>query len=295
MKNKRNYASVTVLGLGKMGTAISRILLKEDFQVTTWNRTREKSYALESEGASSAVSIEDAIIKSEVIIISLLDYPSVDALLRPVENLMTGKLIINLTNGSPMQACKTAAYMLSAGARYLDGGIMAIPQMLGQREALLLFSGSEEAFRINEVMLTTLGTCKFISKEPGLAALSDLALLTAMYGMYSGYLQGVALIKSAGISASAFTPMATQWLQAMSKSLSRMSEAIDGKTYTDNVGASLSMQASSFENLVDTYQTIGIPIDLILPLKKYMESTVAKGYADANFSAVFETIKGSRP
>ncbi|MBB5441392.1 3-hydroxyisobutyrate dehydrogenase-like beta-hydroxyacid dehydrogenase [Pedobacter sp. AK017] len=294
MENKKTRTAVTVLGLGKMGTAIAKTLLKENVRITTWNRTVDKSLVLEPEGAITASTVTEAIMSSQVVIISLSDYGVVDSLLRPLHNLMADKLIINLTNGSPIQSRQTANYLMSAGAHYLDGGIMAIPPMLGQRNALLLFSGSETAFNHHKELLTTLGTCHFIDEDPGRAALYDLALLAAMYGMFSGYLQSIALIKSAQVKAREFTPMVVQWLQAMTQTLSRMGEDIDSKSYADHVAARLDMQTTSFENLIDTYKTIGIPVDLVLPLKHHMETTVLNGYNNANFSSVFETIKGNK-
>ena len=290
METTNTSTAITVLGLGKMGTAITKTLLKENFKVTTWNRTIEKSLALEQDGAIAAGTIDEAVMTSDIIIISLLDYPTADSLLRPLSKLMPNKFIINLTNGSPMQAAETAGYLTAAGAHYLDGGIMAIPPMIGQRIALLLFSGSELAFNQSRNLLNTLGNCQYLAKDPGRAALYDLALLAAMYGMYSGYLQSIALIKSAQIKAADFTPMVVQWLQAMSQSLSGMGNAIDAGAYSDNVAADLAMQTNSFDNLIDTYNTIGIPTDLVQPLKQHMQIVVANGYSNASFSAVFETI-----
>lgn len=290
MENKNT--SVAVLGLGKMGSAISKTLLKKKFQVTTWNRTIEKCFALQQDGTITARTINEAIKNSDIIIISLLDYPTVDSLLRPLTDLMHDKMIINLTNGSPIQADETAGYVTLAGGLYLDGGIMAIPAMLGQPNALLLLSGSEQAFNQTKDLLETLGTCQYIGKDPGRAALYDLALLAAMYGMYSGYLQSIALIKSAHVKAGDFTPMVIQWLQAMSQSLSRLGEAIDANAHTEGVAANLEMQTNSFENLISTYNSVGIPVDLVQPLKQHMETAVANGYGNANFSAVFEVIKG---
>jgi len=288
---KQGYASVAVIGLGSMGTAIAKTLLNKSNRVTVWNRTSEKAKALESEGAKHAESIEQAISSSDVIIICLLNYDVVDELVLPIRNLLDGKIIVNLTNGTPMQANTTAEFISSSGAGYLDGGIMAIPPMIGQEHALILCSGTTDGWENSNSILKNLGTVQYLGEDYGLAALFDLALLTSMYGMFSGYLQAVSMVNSANIKATDFTPMALQWLHAMMLSIPGMAEEIDSRNYGSQVVSALDMQTKAFVNLTDTYEKLGIPGDLISPLKDLMEKAVAQGYGKDNLSAIIEIIR----
>src|SRR6266571_1080720 len=64
--------NIGLLGLGRMGTGIARSLLRAGHRVTVYNRTRERAYALQPEGAIVAKSIADAC-KAEVVLTMLAD------------------------------------------------------------------------------------------------------------------------------------------------------------------------------------------------------------------------------
>jgi 3-hydroxyisobutyrate dehydrogenase-like beta-hydroxyacid dehydrogenase len=141
--------------------------------------------------------------------------------------------------------------------------------------------------------LTELGTAQYLSTDFGLAALYDLSLLTAMYGMFSGYLQAITMVNTANIKATNFTPLVIQWLQAMMLSIPQMAEEIDSKNYSSQVVSALDMQSKAFVNLTDTYEKLGLTANLISPLKDLMEKAVSRGYGKDNLSALFEVMRSS--
>ncbi|MBL8592599.1 MAG: NAD(P)-dependent oxidoreductase, partial [Devosia sp.] len=133
---------ITFLGLGAMGSALARAALTAKLDVTVWNRTPERADPLVAAGATAASGSTTAISAADLVVICLLDYPSVRAVLDAAGASLNGKTILNLTNGTPEQARGLAAWAEAEGADYLDGGIMAIPPMIGRPETLILTSGS---------------------------------------------------------------------------------------------------------------------------------------------------------
>src|SRR3954447_27025029 len=133
---------VTVLGLGAMGSALARAFLAAGHPTTVWNRTPDRSPELDALGAVRARTTTEAVAASPLVVVCLL----VDAPLRAaLEGLdLTGKAVVNLTNATPEQARATAESVTSAGGQYLDGGIMAVPEMIGGPAAFIFYSGSTE-------------------------------------------------------------------------------------------------------------------------------------------------------
>ncbi len=72
---------VTMIGLGPMGQAMVRALLRGGHSVTVWNRTASRADSLVTEGATRATSPTEAIRSSPVVILSLTDYPAMEAVL----------------------------------------------------------------------------------------------------------------------------------------------------------------------------------------------------------------------
>ncbi|MER6273430.1 NAD(P)-dependent oxidoreductase [Streptomyces sp900105755] len=70
---------VAVLGTGAMGAPIARSLLRAGFEVTVWNRTRQKTGALTGRGAKVAGSPAAAAARAEYLITMLTDGAAVES------------------------------------------------------------------------------------------------------------------------------------------------------------------------------------------------------------------------
>ncbi len=181
-------SDVSVIGLGAMGSALAAAFLNRGFVTTVWNRSAEKADALVATGAVRASTVADALAASKLVVACLLNYDTVYEALGPTGGALSGRVLVNLTNGTPAQARDMAKWTAERGADYLDGGIMAIPPMIGQPEVLLLYSGSKNAFEAHQKQPDSLGASKYLGSDAGLAPLYDLALLTGMWGMFAGAL-----------------------------------------------------------------------------------------------------------
>jgi len=283
--------SISFLGLGAMGQAMVTSFLETGYSITVWNRTASKADDLISKGAVRADTVAEAVAASPLVITCLWDYAVVRDVLAPAADALSGRVLVNLTNGSPDQARAMAAWAGEHGASYLDGGIMAVPPMIGQPSALILYSGDAAAFEKYRATLETLGTARYLGSDPGFAPLYDLAMLIGMYGMLMGAVQSLTMIRAAGddpreFSASFLIP----WLNAMSGSIPQYAENIQSGKHTVDVVSNLAMQAAAFPNAVQACASLGVRLDFLLPLKALMEQAVADGHRDADLSVLAELL-----
>ena len=285
--------SVSVLGLGAMGTALAQAFLRNGLRTVVWNRTPTRTAPLVQQGAHAAASPAEAISASPVIVICVLDYTAAQQVLATNTVALRGRTIVNLTNGRPLEARSFGAWVAEQGADYLDGGIMAVPPMIGRREALILYSGSDSAYRAHRTLLDQLGTSRYLGADPGLAALHDLALLSGMYGMFAGTFQSLALVTSAGLKASDFIPLLIDWLKAMASLLPDYARQIDTRDYTFNVVANAGMQTESLRNIVRACQEQGVRPDLLAPLLQHFETWTSAGRSTEDISGVVELLAPS--
>ncbi|WP_432148921.1 NAD(P)-dependent oxidoreductase [Streptomyces sp. bgisy029] len=206
---------VTLLGLGAMGTALARTWLAAGHPLTVWNRSPGRGAELAREGARVAATAAEAVAASPLVITCLLDDASVRAALADAD--LTGKDLVDLTTSTPAESRDRAAWANERGARFLDGGIMAIPPMIGVPEAggYVFYSGSREVFDAHREVLAVPAATKYVGEEFGLAALYDVALLSAMNAMFAGARHAAALVADAGIDQEAFGALVADWLTAM--------------------------------------------------------------------------------
>ncbi|MGI5132010.1 NAD(P)-dependent oxidoreductase [Pseudonocardia sp. CA-107938] len=279
---------VTVLGLGAMGTALARALLAAGHPTTVWNRNPAKAAALVEHGAVAATTPVEAIRASRLIVVCLLDQASVLDVLDG--DAVAGRVLVNLTSGTPRQAEELAAWAADHQADHLDGGIMAVPPMIGTPGAFVLYSGSCSAFDTHRPVLEVFGEAAYVGSAPGAASLQDIALLSGMYGQMMGVLHAFAMVRSAGIAATEFEPRLSAWLAAMSRFTTEAARLIDAGEYGGEVVSNLEMQTAAYHHLLEAATEQGVRPDLLAPLLPLMQRRVADGHGAENVAGLVELL-----
>jgi 3-hydroxyisobutyrate dehydrogenase-like beta-hydroxyacid dehydrogenase len=199
--------NVSVIGLGAMGFTIAQLLVKSGRQVTLWNRSPAKAEQLVKDGAVLAETVEAAIRASEVVVMCVYDYKAADAIFAAtgVAQAIDGRIVVQLTTGSPEDARKSLIWATQHGASYLDGAIQAAPSQMGQPDTPLLLSGNQDAYRRVEPLLKTLaGNVVYLGEKIEAAATMDLATLSYVYGAFVGFLHGARIAESEGLDVSQY-------------------------------------------------------------------------------------------
>ncbi|MFD6248030.1 NAD(P)-dependent oxidoreductase [Streptomyces roseolus] len=282
---------VTLLGLGAMGTALARTWLAAGHPLTVWNRTAARTEPLVAEGATAAATAAEAVAANGLVILCLLDDASVDEALKGAD--LTGKDLVNLTTTTPAQARERAAWATARGARYLDGGIMAVPPMIGVPEAggYVFYSGAPDLFETHEKTLAVPAGTRFVGADPGHAALHDVALLSAMYGMIAGATHAFALIREESIDPVAFAPLLTEWITAMAgPHMAQTAEHLKSGDYTADVVSNLGMQTAGVPTFLATAEQQGVSPGLLVPFFNLMHRRLTQGTPEEGLTGVVDLL-----
>ncbi|MGC4758069.1 NAD(P)-dependent oxidoreductase [Micromonospora trifolii] len=282
--------SVTMLGLGAMGTALARAWLAAGYPLTVWNRTPGRAAALAPEGARVAGSAARAVAASTLVVICLLDDTSVDEVLAGVD--VAGRDLVNLTTSTPAQARARAAWAGRHGARYLDGGIMAVPPMVGAPEAggYVFYSGSRGLFERHQETLGVPAGTTYVGEDAGFAALHDVALLSAMYGMFAGTAHAFALIRREDIDPAALAPLLADWLVAMIPAVHQTADQLRSGDYTTGVVSPLAMQVAGTPTVLRTAEQQGVSPELLTPYFDLMRRRLAEGGGEEDLTGVVDLL-----
>ncbi|ATA56111.1 3-hydroxyisobutyrate dehydrogenase [Variovorax boronicumulans] len=192
---------VSVLGLGAMGVVIARLFLDQGYKVTLWNRSADKADALVARGAVLARSAAEALRASRMAVMCVYDYRAADAIfaMDGVAAAMDGRLLAQLTTGSPKDAREAEAWAHRHGAAYLEGAIQAAPDQMGRPDTPLLVSGAQAVFAEAEPLLKVLaGGIVYLGEKASAAAAMDLATLSSIYGTMLGFLHGARIAEHEG-------------------------------------------------------------------------------------------------
>ncbi|MFE4863131.1 NAD(P)-dependent oxidoreductase [Streptomyces sp. NPDC056670] len=281
---------VTLLGLGAMGTALARTWLAAGHPLTVWNRSTARAAALAAAGARVADDAAGAVAANSLVVVCLLDDASVGEVLDGVD--LDGKDVVNLTTTTPAQARARAAWAGERGARYLDGGIMAVPPMIGVPDAgaYVFYSGSPELFERHRATLAVPAGTTYVGEDAGFAALHDVALLSAMYGMFAGAAHAFALIRAEDIDPASLAPLLTDWLGAMAPSVHQTAARLNSGDYTTGVVSNLGMQVGGVATFLDTAEQQGVNPELLLPYFELMRRRLAEGDAGEDLTGVVDLL-----
>ncbi|WP_231114348.1 NAD(P)-dependent oxidoreductase [Lentzea aerocolonigenes] len=266
--------SVSVLGLGRMGSALATALVGEGYDVTVWNRTPKTL-----PGARSVATPEEAF-ETDVVVTCLSTYEVQQPLLS--KNIKT---LVNLTSGTPEQARATAEWARQHGVEYVDGVIMAVPQQIGTEQARILYSGQS-----THHVLDAFGEPVHLGEDARLAALYDLALLGIMWSVFGGYLQAQALVQTAGVTPQQFTPLATDWLATVGTFLPEMGEQTAHRNYETEVSA-LDINVEGLRLLTRANEEQGLDVTVPQALHGLFQRAQSNGHGAHSIASVIEEIR----
>lgn len=281
--------SITVLGLGAMGSAIAERLRETGYRTAVWNRTAAKTAPHAEAGSAAAATVAEAVAAGDIVLVVLLDHAVVHERLEPVAADLEGKVLVNLTTTTPEEARATAAWAAEHGIAYLDGAIMAVPEMIGGPGSRVLYSGDENAYATAAPALEALGAADFEGADPGLASLKDMALLSAMYLMFAGLIQSAAMMRTVGASAVDTAEETAAWLGAMLPHLRGLGAIVDGGGYRTG-DQSVDFTRTALASLITASREQGVRADLLEPQKKLLDELAATGHGADDWPRLIELL-----
>ncbi|MEU3568920.1 NAD(P)-binding domain-containing protein [Kitasatospora sp. NPDC036755] len=285
-------APVTVIGLGLMGQALAAAFVKAGHPTTVWNRTARKADELVAQGATLAGSVREAVEASPLVIACVSDYDAVHGLLDPLDDVLKGKVLVNLTTGTSTQARETAEWAAQRELVYVEGVIMAIPPDIATENAVLLYSGPKEAYERHEATLQALGPAgtAYLDTDHGLSALYDMSLLSIMWSVLNSFLHGAALLGTANVKATTFAPLANTMINVVTGYVTAYAPQIDEGEYPAGDATNLVHQAA-IEHLAEESETLGINTELPKFYKAFIDRAIASGHAENGYAALIEQFR----
>ncbi len=285
--------NVTVIGLGSMGATLARILRKKGYQVTIWNRSIAKAEPLIKDGAILAASVAAAISASEVSIICVSDYNASFTILdtKEVKQALSGRVLIQLSTGSPQQARDNELWAQEYNVEYLDGAIAASPLQMGNSEATIFTSGSLKAYQQSEHILKCLaGNVPYLGEQVSAASSTDLAFLSYLFGSYLGFFHAACILESDGLRIDDFGSMIAHVSPVIGEVIKFESEVIQTETY-DNPQSSINMCMTTVDLFMEQAQDAKINNEFPMFAQGLFKRALDAGYGNEELGALIKVLR----
>jgi 3-hydroxyisobutyrate dehydrogenase len=172
------------IGLGRMGTAMSKQLIKSGYRVTVYNRSKAKEEALKLLGATAASSPRLILQQSDVIIIMVSDDLAIREIFLAAEGLLsiktTGKIIINMSTVSPAISKEMASLCRQQGSDYLDAPVSGSVKQAEDGQLVIMVGGDETIFEHAKPIFEHLGNIAMFVGGAGAGNTAKLAINTLL-------------------------------------------------------------------------------------------------------------------
>lgn len=284
--------SVTVIGLGSMGTAIARAFLTKGFRVTVWNRDLSKAATLVAQGAIQARDLPEAIAANPLLVLCVADYKVTRKIFGSAETVsLHGKTIIQLSTGTPKEAREFDAWIQQQGGNSLNGDIMAWPRQIGTSEASITISGQSEIFRQYETALKALaGTVNHVSEEAGGSAVLFSAVMAYLAGNWIGFCHGALICEQEGLRTDEFGKLIAGISPILAAESVQMGEVIQHGSFSDPE-STINITTNDLHLLVQQAEEAGISKELPEFAANLFQRAVEAGYGKEEHAAIIKVMR----
>lgn len=285
---------ITIIGRGPMGRALAKASRTAGLEVTSWNRSLGAVDDIEQAGIQIIHDIDQAITTSTVIVACVVNYDAVRQGLAGSSADWTGRVLVNLTSGSPSQAREMSKWCEERGIAYLDGAILTPIGAVEAGNAVVLYSGDSNSFELAGPKLQALGgTQHYLSDEVSRANAYDVSLLdlfaTSMYGLVHAY----AVASSYGITPSQLMP----FTKGMGQLLPQMAEAfaadLERGAFPGDRFA-ITSAASGIAHVIDSADHTSVDTEVLQAIERSIVQLVADGHGSDGLARLATVMDKSR-
>lgn len=282
---------ISVIGLGAMGSALARTLLKAGHPVTVWNRSPAKAAPLQVEGALLAPSVAEAITAGEITLICVDNYAVSQQLLDEATDAVGGKLLVQLSTGSPQEARALETWSHTHGAHYLDGAILCFPDQIGSAEANIISSGANTAFVEAEPVLRLLApTLDHVAEAVGAAAAQDCAVSAYFAGGLLGALHGALICEAEGLPVAKVCAQFQALSPILGGDIAHLGKTLASGDFTHPY-ANLKTWSAAISRLATHAQEANIDNSFPRFATELFDQGVAEGYGQQEVSALIKVLR----
>ncbi|MGE5462196.1 MAG: NAD(P)-dependent oxidoreductase [Syntrophothermus sp.] len=280
-------SEVTVIGLGNMGSALARALLKDGRAVTAWNRSPEKAAPLVDQGAVLAPSVAAALTASPSIFVCVTNYAASNHILGEVATELSGKLLVQFTTGSPQDARASEMWAHEHGAEYLDCAITGSPSSIGAPGAHILVAGRQATFQKAEPILRVLASnLDYKGEAIGLASAWEMVYIMHYYGMFLSLFHSVQICQAEGIPLEQYIKLLGEQGRNYEKWLC---ENIQSGNYQET-SAPLELWAGGIQQIAQHAQDSHIDAEFPRLAARLFQQAMDAGYGREEVSALFKVL-----
>ncbi|QWV93765.1 NAD(P)-dependent oxidoreductase [Geomonas oryzisoli] len=194
------------IGLGIMGSAMAKNLIKAGFKVKVWNRSAAKCEEFAALGAAVAATPAEVTSTCAITIAMLADPAAAhEVCFGPagaLEGIGAGRSYVDMSTVDAATAQEIAAAITAKGGRFLEAPVSGSKKPAEDGTLIILAAGDRGLFDEAMPLFEKMGKKSLFLGEVGRGAEMKLIVNMVMGGMMTIFCEGLALAEKAGLASS---------------------------------------------------------------------------------------------
>jgi len=283
---------VGIIGLGILGSAVAEHLYDSGFQVSAYNRTKEKTTSLKNKGIKIFTSPKDVAINSELVIIVVKNADAVKEISFQKDGIIQGKheklIIADMSTIDPTESKNISKEFKSNGINKLDIPVMGGPNVAITGDLVMMVSGDKNSFEDCKSIFEKIANKVFFLGEDGIAHSVKLAMNLQITMLALALSEGITLLKKSNVDPKIFLEILNSTYFKTGMSEKKAYKMIEGKYDATFTLANLKKDISTMTN---TAKDLGIELPMISKAEQVYENAVNEGLGDIDYTGIIEYIK----
>ena len=273
-----------------MGLPMSKNILKAGYNLTAFNRSKNKAESLKEFGAKISNTLKDAVDGSDIVITMLTDDTAVDAVMNNtdfLENLKSGSLVIDMSSVKPATATKHGNNLKLKNINYLDAPVSG--GTIGAEEASLaiMVGGEKNIFDDAFDILKKMGNPTLVGPI-GSGQVSKLANQIIVGLTIGAVAEAVTLCEKAGADPNKMIKaLSGGW--ADSKVLQTHGKRMINKDFTPKGRTSVHLK--DMNNILECANNYNTHLPISNLVKEMYKSLVENGHGETDHSSLYKEIE----
>ena len=278
------------IGIGLMGLPMSKNLVKAGYNLTVFNRSKNKAEPLKEFGAKISNTLKDAVDGSDIVITMLTDDTAVDEVMNNtdfLENLKSGSIVIDMSSVKPTTATKHGNNLKLKNINYLDAPVSG--GTIGAEEASLaiMVGGEQNIFDDAFDILKKMGNPTLVGPI-GSGQVSKLANQIIVGLTIGAVAEAVTLCEKAGADPNKMIKaLSGGW--ADSKVLQTHGKRMINKDFTPKGRTSVHLK--DMNNILECANNYNTHLPISNLVKEMYKTLVDNGHGNTDHSSLYKEIE----
>src|SRR6266571_1398622 len=279
------------IGMGHMGSHMAQRLLDAGYQLTVYDRTREKAKALGQRGARVAQTSKDLAANCQVVLVCVTDDEAQHDVMFGPEGALAGihadSIIIDLSTVSPDASRRLFQAAREQGVPMIDAAVSGSVPQVDQGSLVIFVGGEQETYEQCKPILDVLGQNSFSMGASGMGTTMKLVVNTLLGLGMQALAEAIALGEKAGIEKGLLLDVLGQTAVLTPGQKSKL-ENVRREQYPTNFA--LSLMHKDFSLVLSQAYNVSVSMPATAAAQQMYTAAMAKGM-DADFSIMIQFME----